>query len=150
MASFMYQVAKKRMADGDLVWNSDTIKVMFLVSGYAGDEDDNDLTAAAAAEASGTGYITGPGGSGRKTISNKSTTRDDTANIAQFIGDPVAWTGLSGEGSIVAIVVYEHISGADDSLNFPIRYIDDGGFPISDPAGDVTITPASTGWIKLD
>ena len=150
MSSFIYNVAKARLAGGDLPWGTATLKVMLITTGYTGNADDANMDLAAAVEINGTGYTAGPGSTDRKTLASPTVTQDDVNNVAKLdANDPAAWSGLSTGESVVAAVVYQHVSDSDDTLNFPIAYLDDGGFPIADPVGNLSIVWNASGVAQV-
>lgn len=84
---------------------TDTIKVALLSGAYTPSKTDKFMSAATAAELSGTGYVAGFGGSGRQALASKTVTQDDTNNLAVFTGATVTWTAINaGTVSYVALL----------------------------------------------
>jgi hypothetical protein len=159
MASFVYNIAKKKFADGALNWGVDdgSIKVMLVTSAYSPNKDhiyvDDGVSAASArpgqCEVTGTGYAGGWAGSGRKAIDNAGatyTTQDDTNDLAKLDADDIVWSGIN-VGAVQAAVIYKSITS--DAASYLIAYIDSGGFPVTTDGGNLTIAWAAGGVITL-
>ena len=154
MASFVYNNAKGRFADGLIDWGTTALKVMLVKSGYGpsvANADDVYVSTASASEISApsTGYVGGFAGSGRKTLAyTTDTARVDNANDrAKLDGDDVTWSAITCADPIYAAVIIQEASGADAS-SFLIAYID---FitPITTNGGDLTIQWSANGIITL-
>lgn len=141
MANVYYNIAKGRHQSGDLDLNSDTIKVL-LIEGSTAPDPDHDTVAevvAAAAELVCTGYTAGPGSASRKTLT-VTVTVDDTNNRSDAVSNSQTWTALSDGSIIRQYLIYEHISGSDDTLNIPIACVDtDSGLPLTTNGSDVSL-----------
>lgn len=163
MANLIYNKAKGMLVDGSIDWDGGgTIKVALVssTSTYTPNPDDDALGGAsmpfstATFEADGTGHTRGPGGTGRKTLAGRVVTVDDTNDRAELDCNDFVWTALSA-GTIKALLVYWHASGTDDTLNFPILWIDQPGgggagqFAFVSNGGDFTFAPNVEGLIQL-
>lgn len=141
MANTVYNVAKSRWLSGDLDMNSDTIKTI-LVEGTPTINADHATVAAvlaAGAELVCTGYTAGPGSASRKT-NTMTVAQDDTNDRATAATNAQTWSTLSGGDVIRAYLIYEHVSGTDDTLNFPIAIVDtDTGLPLTTNGSDVAL-----------
>lgn len=141
MANTVYNVAKSRWLSGDLDMNSDTIKTL-LIEGTPTINPDHATVAAvlaAGAELVCTGYTAGPGSTSRKT-NTVTVTQEDASDRASAATNSQTWTALSGGDVIRAYLLYEHISGTDDTLNFPIAIVDtDTGLPLTTNGSDVSL-----------
>jgi len=148
MANKWYTKGLGSIMSGAVDLDTDTIKVMLVTSSYTFNVDDDFISSGAGtpggSELSGTGYTAGFGGAGRKAITTKTVTLDDTNNRAVFDGDDVAWTAINAGTAAAAILVKEVTTDADSIL---IAYIDTAtpAFPIVTNGGDVTIQWATTG-----
>ena len=159
MASFIYNIAKKKFADGALNWGVDdgTIKVMLVTSAYTANKGHAYVDAGSGAasarpgqcEVTGTGYAGGWAGSGRKPIDNAGctyTAQDDTNDLAKLDADDIVWTGIN-VGAVSAAIIYKSITS--DAASYLIAYVDDGGFPKTTDGGNLTITWAAGGVLTL-
>lgn len=146
MSNFLYNVAKKMAWDGTLdIDASSTVKMALIAGTAAADPDKATVSAvvAATAELSTTGYASGPGGAGRKTLT-MTVSQDDTNDRADAASNSQTWTAVSASGAphdkINKVLIYKHASGSDDTLNFPIANIDTAtGLPLSLNGSDVTV-----------
>lgn len=137
MPNLVYNIAKQRFGAGDLDWDLDTIKVMLVTATYAPNADHN-YVSEVTNELSGTGYV-------RKTLANKTVTKNVTNDRAELDADDVVWTGISA-GTVGAAVVFEDLGGAD-TANPLIGYVD-----LADTAtngSDLTIQWASSGILTI-
>lgn len=151
MSNIVYNQAKNRLATGALDLDSDTIKVIPLgvaPNGGAAENPDTDTVTAVLADAtelSCTGYTGGVGSTDRKTLT-VTATLDDTNNRSNVSHGGATWSALSAgtHSSIAGYLIYEHVSGADDSQNIPIMYVNASPFSslalngsdVSLPSGD--------------
>lgn len=145
----IYNKAKTLLMNGQLNLLNDTIKVMLVNSSYAPDPDDDYVgnSGVASAEVSGTGYVGGYGGSGRKILTNKVITEDDTNDRAYFDADDVTWAGINAGTIAAAVLIKEGVT--DDNTSLLIAYIDQGGFPVITNGGDLTIQWNTDGILQL-
>ena len=151
MAEQMYNRGIYLLATAALNLSSETIKVMLIQPGYIFDPDHNfvsDITGGSPnyevnEDASGTGYNAGFSGSGRKTLSGKTVTQNDTDDRTEFDHDDFLWPAIDA-GIVLAAVYYkEGTSDADSELimyTAPDDAINTGG-------GDLTIAPQANGVI---
>jgi hypothetical protein len=128
---------------GRINWLSDTIKVMLVTSGYTFNRD-HDFASAVSSELSGTGYVGGFGGSGRKTLASKTITEDDTNDRAVYDAADSVWTAINAGTAAGAIIIKEGTSDADTEL---ICFLD--GASVVTNGGDVTLVYPSTGAFYL-
>ena len=104
------------MLQGDVDLLGDTLKAVLLNNGYAPNKDHEFVSDINTWENSGAGYAAGFGGSGRKTLSGKTLSIDDTNDIVVFDCSDVVWPGLlCGTVAYIAIV-RENASDADSDV----------------------------------
>lgn len=128
---------------------NDVIKVMLVGSTYTATADDNFAsTIIGGQELNGTGYVSGYGGSGRKTLASKVITRDDTNDRAEFSAAPVTWTAINAGTAAAAVIIRER-TGTGDTMSELIGYVNTGGFPIVTNGGDLTISWSAEGILQL-
>lgn len=135
--------------DGTLNLSTDTLKVMLVSSLYTADKDHTyvDMGGSydpADAELSGTGYVKGWGGSGRKTLTNVSLTLDNANDRVILDADDVVWNSINAGTASAAIVIKEGASNDTDSLL--IAYFD-SGFPVVTNGSDFTLKWSDSGVI---
>ena len=113
---------KLKIFDGTIDLINDTLKIMLLKTSYSvgiGEVDKDDCSSMTASECTGTGYTAGYGNSGRKTITNKSITVDDTNNRVVFSFKHPGYLNLDSIGNIgYAVLIKE--TGGSDSTAIPI------------------------------
>ena len=142
MASFIYNKAKKLFLDGTLNWPGQTYKAMLVTTGYAASADHDFVSSAVGGELSGTGYVGGFAGAGRKTLTSKVVTESDADDRAYIDCDDIQWVGINA-GTIHAVVVIQEVtSNADSRL---IAFLE---LTADQPTngGDVTIVIPTNGW----
>jgi len=128
---------------------NDVIKVALVGSTYSVNADDSFFNPSVyLTELGGTGYTGGYGGSGRKTLSSKVITRDDTNDRAEFSAAPVTWTAINAGTAAAAVIIRER-SLTGDTMSELIAYINTGGFPITTNGGDLTLTWNAEGILQL-
>ncbi len=152
MAPLVYNRAKAEIMDGTIDLLSDVLKIMLVTSSYVADAD-NDFVDEAGAndpidhELTGTGYVAGFAGSGRKTLSGKVVSEDDANDRAEFDDTAdITWTGIDA-GTAAAAILYKHITA--DTASVLIAYIDTGGFPVVTNGGDLTIQWNAEGILQF-
>lgn len=135
MANFVYNVAAKKLLDGDLDFNApDDIRVLLLEANSDVNKDDATISAvlgrAGTTELSSTNYA-------RQALANETTSQDDVNDRAEFDADDATFSNLTQVGSetIVAYIVYKHVTGDADSI--PILHADISS--AITPNGDLTI-----------
>lgn len=153
--SLIYNIVKKEILDStiDLV-NDARIKVMLVSTGYTDNPDhtlvdDGSTSDPLSYELSGTNYTGAIAGSGRKSLSTRSVTQDDTNNVAFFDAADLTWTAINAGTVGAAIIIKEASSSASDTGSRLIAHINSGGFPITTNGGDLTITWSTGGIIRL-
>lgn len=87
MADVIYNSFKKKIMDGSIDLDTDTIKVALVTSSYTPDQDVHDFFDDITNEVSGTGYT-----AGGASLANKAVTQDNTNNKGVFDADDVTWS----------------------------------------------------------
>jgi hypothetical protein len=146
MASFVYNVAKTKFANGLLDWDTNTFKAMLIATSYTADPDH--ATVSALTElANGTGYTGGFAGSGRKTLATNSVVQVDASDRAELrVSVASVWSAINAGTAKAAVIIREMTTDAD---SVPVAYIDSGGFPVTTNGGDLTITWNAAGAIQF-
>ncbi len=106
MANYLFNDALTSIVKGEILWNSDTIKVALYST--APDIDADTYLTDITGEATGTGYTTGG-----NTLAGKSVTTDDTNNRTIVDATDAQWTGLTT--TFRYIVVYQSTGNAATS-----------------------------------
>lgn len=140
MADVIYNSFKKKIMDGSIDLDTDTIKVALVTSSYTPDQDVHDFFDDITNEVSGTGYT-----AGGATLANKVVSQDNTDNEGVFDADDASWTTstITARGA----VLYKSTGTASTSAL--ICYIDFGADKIS-TAGTFTIAWNSEGILNLN
>jgi hypothetical protein len=124
MASFVYHSAKEGIADGSILLESHTFKLMLLDATHTPDQANHAVKADIVSdEVSGDGYSSGGG-----TISNTAVTRSGAT--VKFDGDDVEFAGLAPDFRYA--VVYDD-THASDAL---VALLDPGS--LQEPNGSTT------------
>lgn len=152
MANAFYNRAARRILDGNLNLSSSTLKVMLVDSGYTFNRD-HDFVGSGAGnpggeELTGTGYVAGFGGAGRKTIANKVFSEDDANDRGEMDCDDITWSAINAGTAAAAIVIKEGTTDADSEL---IAFIDTASpaFPVVTNGGDITLQVNVEGLLQL-
>lgn len=137
--------ARKEMLDA---LAASTLKVMLVSSAYTPDADHDyvsSITGGTSKELSGTGYVAGFGGSGRKTLASKTANQDNANNLGFLDAADVTWTAINA-GTVAHAVIIKEVTNDADS---PIIAVITISPAIVTNGGDYTITWAADGLIKL-
>ncbi len=140
MADVIYNSFKKKIMDGSIDLDTDTIKVALVTSTYTPDQDVHDFFDDITNEVSGTGYT-----AGGATLANKAATADNTDNEGVFDADDVTWSTstITARGA----VIYKSTGTASTSPI--IAYIDFGSDKTSS-GGNFTIAWNAEGILNLN
>lgn len=132
MANVLYPLGKKALLDGDIAFDSGTIKAALIdtgtVSYNAAHDFYNDISA---------GVVGTPVALGSK-----------TTTAGAFDSADVTWTSVSGN-TVEAIVLY--LDTGNVATSILIAWYDTGitGLPLTPNGGDVTYTVHASGWFAL-
>lgn len=139
MADVIYNSFKKKIMDGSIDLDTDTIKVALVTSSYTPDQDAHDFFDDVTNEVSGTGYT-----AGGASLANKAVTADNTDNEGVFDADDVTWSTstITARGA----VIYKSTGTASTSAL--ICYLDFGSDKTS-TAGNFTIQWNAEGILNL-
>lgn len=143
MASFVYTKFFTKRWNGTISGSLASLdwRVMLLDSSTTADTENGAefiSTFATLGELTGTGYV-------RKACASEAVAEDLANFRAEFIFDPITWTGIDA-GTAAAALLYIHIT--DDDASIPVAYIDSGGFPKTTNGGDLTFTPNAEGVLQ--
>lgn len=139
MANSGYNIATKKMIDGDFNGTSLTIKLLLVGTGYTFDKDHDFVDDVVAQELSGTGYV-------RKTLASLATSLDNVNDRSELDAADVTWTAIDA-ATAKAAILYAFVTNDADS--WLIGYIDTGGFPIVTNGGDVTLQWNAEGIVQI-
>ena len=145
MAAFIYNVAKKKILDGDLDLDAggDDIRVLLLETAAAEDPDHATVAAVIAADTELATYTRTQGA-----LANEATNRDDTQDESEFDADDAVFTAVVAQNNIVAYVVFEFIT--NDASSIPILFEDGAtGLPLTPNGSNITIAWDAEGILKL-
>ena len=151
MAKRIFLPYRRRLAGGTEDWVADDLRVILVTTGHSSavlDEFVTDITTLN--EATGTGYVAGPGGSGRLALQTKTVFQDDGGLIVRLRADNLLWLSLQNDiARLVGAIVYRHVSGVDDSLNELIVFDDENGFPFTPNGSNFELTVPTTGLLTI-
>lgn len=140
MADVIFNSFKKKIMDGSIDLDTDTIKVALVTSSYTPDQDAHDFFDDVTNEVSGTGYT-----AGGASLANKAVTADNTDNEGVFDADDVTWSS----SSITARAAVLYKSTGTASTSPLICYIDFGADKVSS-SGNFTIQWNAEGILNLN
>ena len=139
-----YNKGKFSVMNGSVALLTDTIKVMLVNSSASFNADHNFVSDISANELSGTGYVGGFNGSGRKTLAGKTITEDDANDRAEFDANDVSWLAISAGTAAAAVLIKEVTSDADSLL---IAYLDFSDLVTN--GGDMTLQWDAEGILQI-
>ena len=116
MASALYNSAKKKLIDGSIDLDTDTIKVALVTSSYVPNIDTHDFFDDITNEVSASGYT-----AGGAALANKAITVDTTNDRAYLDADDTTWTAGA---TITARYAILYKSTGTSSTSPLIGYID--------------------------
>lgn len=131
------------LLSGELDLTNDTLKVMLLDADYTPNADHDFVADIVADELSGTGYTGGFGGSGRKTVTSKVFTINDTNDRGEFDAGDITWTSINA-GTVGCAVLIKEIT--DDSASILIAAYDVTN--VATNGSDLTLVWNSVGLIS--
>ncbi len=102
-------------------WTGTTVKAILVTAGYVADRDHVFVSAIGANELSGTGYVAGFGGAGRKTLAGKTATVDNVNNLTAYGATNPVWTAITA-GTAAAIIIIQEIT--NDAASVLLAYLD--------------------------
>lgn len=149
MANFIYNEAKRGLANKEIDLDTDTIKVALLMTNTTADTDrDADTLSAFVTldECNGASYA-------RQTLNGKALA--EVAGASGYVkltaSDSVFATLGAGTRSVQGILVYKHVTNDADSV--PIAFIDTVGsgpvLPFNGNGGNITIDWSGDGVIQI-
>jgi hypothetical protein len=134
----LYGSVTAKMANKEIDFDSDSIKVALCTSAYTPNQDTDDYFNDITNEVTGTGYT-----AGGQALSNKSVAYTSGTNTQAFKADPTVWT----TSTITAryAVIYDATPGTA-ATNPLIGYVDFGA-DVTSTAGSFTITWDATNGV---
>lgn len=149
MASYWTNKGKADLPAGDIT--ARTLRMLLVntaPANAAAAADLNVVSDVVSLELSGTGYVGGPGGSGRRTLASVTITEDDTNDWAKLdAADPAVWTAINA-GTIAGAWIYRRVGGADADGS-DLLWVFIGTTPLVTNGGDVTGILAANGFTTV-
>ncbi len=146
MANFIYTEAKRALAEGEIDFASDDIRVVLCMTNTTCDTEEdvtlmNGFSGDGLDEYDGSNY-------GRAALANEAVASDEANDRAEFDATDYEFTALGvGTRQCQGAVLYQHVTNDTDSI--PIAWIDAGGFPFDGNGGNVTIQWNAQGIIQI-
>jgi hypothetical protein len=141
MATVIYNSFKKKIMDGSIDLDTDTIKVALTTSSYTADQDAHDFFDDITNEVAASGTYAAGGG----TLANKAVTQDNTDNEGVFDADDVSFTTATITARYA--IIYKSTGTAATS---PLIAAIDFGTDKTSTGGTFTITWAAEGILNLN
>lgn len=148
---------KQLLLQGGVDWENDTIRVALINDStafsldvdnheFVADVLDGGTTAQEFGEGSGTGYS-------RVTVSNATTSQDNTDDEGVADGDDVTYSSIDG-ATIQGVLVYKQVGGddtteGDDPILYYLDDSDSSDLPKPANGGDITVQWAAEGILNL-
>ena len=144
MASGWFNISKGALFGGSLNLTTDTLRVMLMGSGYTPNPDSSFVSQISSAEATGTGYVGGFGGSGRKLLVNPVVTTNTAQDRAELSFDTVTWSTVSVGVVQYVVVLKPGTSDADSTLVAWLHFV-----PAATSGADLRLVSSSAGMLQL-
>lgn len=136
VTAFLYGSVAAKLANKEIDWDTDTIKVALCTSSYTPAQDTHDYFNDVTNEVTGTGYT-----AGGATLANKTVGYTAGTNVTKFDADDVSWTTSTITARYAVLYVDTGGASSTDPL---IGYVDFGA-DVSSSAGTFSITWDSAG-----
>ena len=157
MADFIYNVAKKRLLDGDLHLDTDDLRIILLEAVVGEDKDHATMTAALApaglTELTSTGYVTVLDyANGSTALTEAANQQDDSNDRGEAHASDPSWASISQAAAetVVGAIIYIHVDGTGAN-DIPLAFIDSlTGFPLTPNGSNITLAFNAEGWLHLD
>jgi hypothetical protein len=131
VTAFLYGSVAAKLANKEIDWDSDTIKVALCTSTYSPAQDTHDYFNDITNEVSGTGYT-----AGGATLTTKTVGYTAGTNVTKFDADDVSWTS----STITARYAIIYVDTAGASSTDPLIGYVDFGADVSSSSGTFSIT----------
>lgn len=142
--SFVYQVAKHELAQGNVNMGSADFRVLLAMTNTTADTEPDVNTISGFTtldECNGANYA-------RVDLAGVSLTRSDANDIVYMDANDAVFTNLGpGTRQNAGALLYVHVTNDTDS--FPFAWIDTGGFPFDGTGANNTIQWNALGIIQL-
>lgn len=125
---------KERAASGLFDWMAGTIGALILNETQATNRD-FDFVSSLSGEIAGAGYS-------RKTLTNRSRSRNDTLDIVICTADALQWIGINAGLADRMVLFVEAASDAERRIISYHNIRDVGGNPVTTNGGDLTMPPS--------
>ncbi|WP_280201403.1 hypothetical protein [Nocardia cyriacigeorgica] len=135
-----YGLGLKAMANKEVDWDSDTIKVMLCTSAYAPNQDTHAYKSDVTNEVTGTGYTAGGG-----TLANRTSSYTAGTNTLVLDADDLSWPNSTITARYA--VVYDSTPASDATR--PILGYVDFGQDVSTTAGTFSIVWDAAGILTI-
>jgi hypothetical protein len=144
--SFVYTPAKTKLAKADADFDTLDVRVILVMSDTTADTDQDAATIAAITtldEYDGSGYAEIDG-------ANLTVAEDAPNNRAEITIDAGNFGTTVGVGTRQAVgaVAYAFVDGTPGN-DWPIAFIDSGGFPFDGNGGQINFTPNAEGLLQV-
>lgn len=141
---FIYTPAKRRFAQGQEAWDTNTYKAMLVTSSYRARTRHEFVSTASPFEISVTGYSAAFSGGGR--ISFPAITVVSVGSVAELRGGTLRWSAIQAATAAAMIIMREVNS---DGMSPLIAYLQTSAWPIITNGGDFIVSFASNTIIRF-
>lgn len=135
-----FGLGMRHVANGAVVFPSDTIKVMLTTSAFTPNQDTHDYRDDITNEITGTGYS-----AGGIALTNKTLTYVDIVNEVRFDSDDAQWNGATFTARYAVFYKARGGGAAQDELLWYINF----GADVSAANGPFLIQAHASGWAKI-
>ena len=144
--SFVYTPVKQKLAKADIDFDTADIRAILVMSNTTADTDQD------ATNITGIGTLDEYDGSGysRPDLGASTITEDDPNNRSEIDFGDFTFGATVGVGTrqAVGMVIYNRIDGTNGN-DYPVAYVDTGGFPFDGNGGAVNVTVNAEGLIQV-
>lgn len=131
VTAFLYGSVAAKLANKEIDWDTDTVKVALCTSTYTPAQDTHDYFNDITNEVTGTGYT-----AGGATLANKTVGYTAGTNVTKFDADDTSWTS----STITARYAIIYVDTAGASTTDPLIGYVDFGADVSSSSGTFSIT----------
>ena len=143
--SFVFTPAKQKIAKGDADFDTLDVRCILVMSNTTADTDQDAATISAIGtldEYDGSGYA-------RVDIGASTITQDDANNRSEIDYPDFTFgaTVAAGTRQAVGFVIYVEVG--TDAQDWPVAYVDTGGFPFAGNGGAINVTVNAEGLLQV-
>lgn len=143
--SFVYTPFKQKLAKADVDMDTFDIRAILVMSNTTADTDQDAASISAIGtldEYDGTGYS-------RPDLGATTITEDDANNRSEVDVADFTFGATVGAGTRQAVGMVLYVEVGTDAQDYPVAYVDTGGFPFAGNGGAINVTVNAEGLLQI-